>query len=598
MTPPHVLTTHPLGGPYPLEELRRRYPQLGDVALGIREKCVNDPLYLGAEVLGSELFRTPSTAHRAVGDSLSRCENSLYVDHRGTLKTTLHNVVGTHYLWIRFPNARYLFLQSNKDIANQISRLVRSHFVMNRAYKAVFPEFSMESADDSNVTSWSHPARQEYTAEGSFNVGTPGATTTGTHYEVIGASDLMNTATVPPPCGLSTIENMKSIIAWYASTDGLLVHPRQRRALCPPAHKTYNSNRWHDADHVAQILTADPNQPDGTRCKGKNGAYHDGEPGRITDGGYFRKIIRGVKRAPDGVAWLPTWAEVIPTGDLAALRASPSMTAATWAANFCSDPMPEGGMAFERRWLHTYGKDRCKNADWGGRCSDHHPEPLRESLVIAVTVDSAILDPATSRVAKSDRSALVTSGVEGEFPKRLYVLDILAGKWKPGDLVEKVFGVCAVWRPNWVGIEDIGAGLAIESMFLSEMQRSDRRVPYRKIKMPGISRVASKDARIAPLHAHAQNFGIWIHEDGRHEALVEELLRFGVAEHEDLADALGMRGVDLYSWTPSNAKKAAPELTFVPGRKPLTGADIIKRAQDRVRARKAPPWKRLTRHTA
>lgn len=589
-----VLTTHPHGGPWPVDVLRAKYPQLGDIALGIRKKCVDDPLYFGAEILGSDLFRTPSTAHRAVAEAISRCENSLYVDHRGTLKTTLHNVVGTHSLWIRFPNTRYLFLQSNKDIANQISRLVRSHFTMNKAYKALFPEYAMEPVDDGNVTSWSHPARQEFTAEGSFNVGTPGATTTGTHYEVIGASDLMNTSTVPPPCGLSTVENMKAIIAWYSSTDGLLVHPKQRRRLCPPAHKTYNSNRWHDADHVSQLLSNDPFQPDGTRCKGERGVYHDGSPERAEGGGYFHKIIRGVKRAEDG-AWLPTWPEVIPSKDLAALRASPSMTAATWAANFCSDPMPEGGMAFEKKWLHTYGVGRCKNAEWGGRCNERHPEPNREELVVAVTLDPSFLNPATGRVAKSDRSGIVTSGVETHMPKRLFVLDVLAGKWKPGDLIEKVFDACGFWKPSWVGIEDIGGGIVMESMFLDEMLRSDRRVPYRKIKMPGINKVASKEARIAPLHAHAQHYGIWVHEDGRHEELVEELLRFGVAEHEDLADALGMRAVDLHSWTPEEKREDAPELTFVPGRKPLTGAEVIKRAQERVRARRAPSWQKSVR---
>lgn len=582
-----VLTAHEFGGPWPLEELRRRYPQLGDVALSIRKKCVESPLYLGAEVLGSDLFRTPSSAHVAVADSISRCEHSLYVDHRGTLKTTLHNVVGTHSLWIRFPNTRYLFLQSNKDIANQISRLVRSHYVQNAKLKAVFPEYAMETADDSNVTSWSHPARQEYTAEGSFNVGTPGATTTGTHYEVIGASDLMNTATVPPPCGLSTIENMKAIIAWFASTDGLLVHPEQRRALCPPAHKTYNSNRWHFGDHVSQLLNDDPLQPDGTKCKTGPDSYQDGSSQRVEGGGYFRKIIRGVKRAADG-SWIPTW-DRVPATDLAKLRASPSMTAAAWAANFCSSPMIEGGMAFDPRWIHTYGNQLCKNE----RCAERHVAPSRESLVIAVTIDSAILDPATSRgIAKSDRSALVTTGVEAQMPKRLFVLDTVAGKWRAGDLVEKVFDVCGFWKPAWVGIEDIGAGLAIEQMFLAEMQRSDRRVPYRKIKMPGINRVSAKEARIAPLHAHAQHYGIYVHEDGRHQALVDELLSFGVAEHDDLADALGMRGVDLYSWTPDVKKGEQPELTFVPGRKAITGADIIKRAHERSRSKTAAPWRR------
>lgn len=534
------------GGPYALAELRERFPDLTDTDLDLRRRCVADPLFLAAEVVfgdmprASNLFLVPPSQHREVAQAMIDQASCLYVDHRGTLKTTLQDHVGSVWQLLKYVNDRILFLQSVVDVAKQISRVVRGTYEKNKALRKLFPEYAMQRSDDGNVLSWSVPCRTRVTVEGSFTVGTPETSLTGLHFEVIKATDLMNTSTVPPPCGLSTVEKMKTIIAWYASTDGLLVHKSQ----CPRAHKTYNSNRWHDGDHVAQIK------------RGNNG--------------YFRIVERGVKRGDDGT-FIPTWPECADAAQLAEIRSRPSMTAATFAANFCSDPLPEGGSAFLRPWFKTYRE-------------------IPGDLVIAITCDPAFTEATSSRAAKSDRSGFVVSGVSAT-TKDLYVLEIRAGRWGPDDCVEQMFQLASFWSPSWVGYEDTGSSRALVAILLARMQRTGQMLPYRAIKMPGsLNKTSSKEARIGPLHAHAQHFGVFVHEDERHEELVEELLRFGVAEHDDLADALGMRAMDLYAGDMRSAVPEAAPMTFVPGRKLPTGDEVVARAIERSRMRGAPPW--------
>ena len=553
------MSLNPLGGPHTVDELRRIYPQLGGVALDIRKKCIESPLFLMSKILcgarETNLLETPSEGHREVERAMIAFENILYVDHRGTLKTTVLDEGGSVWELLFDPEIRTLFLQSNAENAKMMSRQIRGHFKTNRALRALFPEYEINTGDDGNVLSWSVPCKRTVTLEGSFNVATPGVSTTGLHFDTIRASDLMNPETVPPPCGRATPETMKSIIAWYATTDGLLV----TKNINPRAHRTIDSNRWCDADHVGQILRDDPKQPE--------------------QGGYFRKIIRGVKRGADG-RFIPTWPEGIPSEELHAIHDRPTMTPALWASNYQSDPLPEGGMAFKREAIHTYG-----DTDSPKLCQCNARHRLPDDLEIATTVDPAFTDQSAKKAYKSDRSGIITSGV-ARSNKHLYVLDARAGRWEAMQLIEAIFETCAFWKPMWVGIEDIAAGLALKSVFLSEMLRSGRMVPYRDIRMPGANRVSSKEARIFPLHAHVHRWGLYVHEDGRHDALVDELLRFGVGEHDDLADALGMRGVDLYAGAADEKKEERPMLRMLPKFK----------FPERRKTGSVRPWDRAKKH--
>lgn len=471
---------------------------------------MRDPLYLGSEIMARTLLRTPSPAHREVAQAMVEQRNILYVDHRGTCKTTLVDEIGSVYQLLRFHDDRILFLQWNEQNGKMISEMVRNHFVKNDVLREVFPEFAMRTNEEiGNILSWSVPCRTANTAERSFTVGTPGASLTGLHFEVIKATDLMNTSTTPPPCGLGTVETMKAVIDWYASTNGLLVSKK----MCPRAHRTYDSNRWHDGDHVAQLVRDDKDDK-------------------------FLKVLCGVKRDDDG-RFIATWPEVIPSEELHAIESDPTMTAATWAANYCSDPLPEGGMAFRRDWFHIYGENTLCPV-----CSINHPEP--SELTVGITVDPAFSDGQVVKKQNS-RSAIIAAGVSPRPVPNLYVLGMQAGQWTPHDTVERIYNMVDVWRVRdtylWVGIEETGGSRGIISIFHQRMMNSGQFVPYRTIK-PGTRR-KDDPQRMGPLHAHAENMGIYVRPGM--EELVEELLRFGVAERNDLADALAMRAMELYA---------------------------------------------------
>lgn len=193
-------------------------------------------------------------------------------------------------------------------------------------------------------------------------------------------------------------------------------------------------------------------------------------------------------------------------------------------------------MHFKREWFHEYGSGKCS-------CGKEHVLP--RDMTLAITLDPAFSD-GKSQKKKGSRSAIVVSGVGTD--GHLYVLDTAAGQWSPYGTVEKLFEKIMFWRKTdpklWVGIEETGGAQGIIAIFKSEMVRTGRRVPYRLIRPA--SRAKDSPDRIGPLHSHAEHWGIFLKES--HDELREELLRFGVAERDDLADALAFRAMDLYMY--------------------------------------------------
>lgn len=511
---PNFPDVRTFGGPFSPEELHERYG-LDAVALDARRRCIEDPLYLASKVCSRlwqvNLMDRPSSAHREVAEAMVAQESIMYVDARGTAKTTLLDEVGGVHQLLSYPDDSLLFLQASGTNAEALISQVGNQFKFNPLMRELFPEYAMPQGGPGagSATKFTVPCRRVRSREESVEVGTPGASLAGRHYDVIFCSDVINENTAPPPCGKSTVETMKGLVSWYAQTDGLL----KGKEVNPRAHRRLDSNRWHDGDLIGSI----------TRNEDKKGVRT------------FRRVIRGVVRGPDG-RWVPTWPEVKTPEMLEAIYSGPTMNLATWQANFCSDPLPEGGMTFVREWFHEYGVERCP------ACNKRHDRP--EKLQIAITVDAAWSDGKSAK-KKNSRSALVVSAVGSDH--HLYVLEIAAGQWSPHETVERLFRMAEFWRAYdeslWVGIEDVGGSRGMIAIFESEMLRTNRLMPYRKMK-PLSSSKDSPD-RIGPLHSHAQHFGIFVRPE--HGELVEELLRFGVAERNDLADAFAYRAKDMYA---------------------------------------------------
>jgi hypothetical protein len=541
------------GGPFTPQELRERYG-LDEVALSTRRRCVLDPLYLASEVCSAlwqaNLMRTPSSAHREVAQTRVRQQSVLYVDARGTAKTTLLDEVGGAYQLLCWPDDSLLFLQSSESNAKALLGQVRSHFVHNPVMRQLFPEYAMGPLEGSEHA-FSVPCRRVRAREQSAEWGTPGTQLAGRHYDVVFSSDLMNENTTPPPVGRGTLESMVALVGWYAQTDGLL----KGKEVNPRAHRCIDSNRWADGDLVGEVLR-------------KEDAV-----GRRT----FVRVLRGVVRGEDG-EWVPTWPEVKTPQMLAEIHDGPTMTAATWAANFQSDPLPEGGASFLREWFHHYGTGaRCP-------CGRLHERPAR--LEVGVTLDPAFADGESVK-RRNSRSGLVASGVCPE--GLLWVLDVQAGQWSPDETAERLTASWETWERvfpgTWAGVEKTGGSEGLLAVLRNRFARTGRHVPLRLMRPAG--RAKGSPDRIGPLHATAEHFGIFV-RPGLHDELVEELLRFGVARRNDLADALAMRAMDLY--VPRGVRQETVTRPDNPRGLP-TGEDVLRVLAARHRPRSQ--WERV-----
>ncbi len=543
----------PHGGPHSIADLQAKFPQIDSAALEVRRACIASPIYLAATLLScmwkQNLFDRPSEAHRLVEQAMIAQTDTLYVDARGTAKTTLLDEVGTVWQLLKYPNDSVLLTHSSATNAKGLSHSVRVHFVLNKRLCGIFPEYEMPQIEAGNILAWSVPCRELGGREDSVECATPGTATAGRHYDVVKSSDWMNEQTTPL-YGLGSIEVMNGLVALFSQVRAML----QAREVNPRAHYTIDSNRWHDGDLPGTIIRRDK------------------------DANVVRKIVRGVTGSPG--SFVSSWPEVKKPEDIQRIYDDPTMTAAAFAANYRSDPLPDGGYAFNERWLHEYGKGT--HCVW---CNENHPEP--ESFRVGILLDPAFSDSKTD-AKKTDRSGLVVVGVSPQ--RRIHVLYSAAGRgWDETEICRRLFNAMDVYggheedkkrfTSQYVGIEDTSGAKSIIRIFNNEALMTGRHVNYRKIAPGG----KSKSARIAPLHHIAQEWGIFVRRS-EHKELCEELIRFGVAEHDDLADALAYAADDVWAATPE-APLVKVKLTMVPPPPPYTEADVRREIAEARRRR-------------
>lgn len=515
------------------EEVRARFG-LTDAEIDIRARCIEDPLFLGAEVIQHDrlpLFRSPCKEHVEASRAMIDQTDFMLLLPRGHLKTTLVDEIGTIWQLLKYPNDRLLLMQASLENAKAIAGQIRHHFMRNKVLRALFPEYAIDSREEEGaVMRFSVPCKTIVTRESSVEIGTPGASLSGRHYDVIAGSDLMNEQNTPPPCGNSTVEEMEKVKAWYATADGLL----ETKMANPRAHKRIDGTFWSDADLYKKIIEDDRH-------------------------GHWRKIVAGITRK-DGGGWVPVW-DLFTEEMIREKYESPTMTPALWAANYAMDPQPESGsMRFLREWIRYY-------------------EDVPKNLNVAITVDPAWTEAKKARSGKSDRSAVVVTGID---PRgRLYVLDAVAGRWGVNELVETVFEKAMFWKPEWVGFEQDDKGL--KSIWFMEMQRTKRFFIYKSLK-PGTT---DKVRRAAPLNNLIQHWGLYVRR-GLHDALVEELLRFPVGKHDDYVDALAYRAHDVFVPHDESEIRKAPLPSRVAPSGYLTSDELLDGVARRERLRAEP----------
>lgn len=181
-----------------------------------------------------------------------------------------------------------------------------------------------------------------------------------------------------------------------------------------------------------------------------------------------------------------------------------------FSQEFQNEPLDEDGALFREEWII-----------W--RTLAELP-PLLEIY--------GFTDPSLGGSKTADFSAIVTLGrdpIEGH----IYVLDAVLERLTPEKLINKIFAVYENYRHMMMGFETI-AFQKVLKMWLDERSRREGvYIPIQEVTQGGIS----KETRITRLSPLVENGTIRFLK-GRTETLVEQLLRFPRADHDDGPDSL------------------------------------------------------------
>jgi len=143
------------------------------------------------------------------------------------------------------------------------------------------------------------------------------------------------------------------------------------------------------------------------------------------------------------------------------------------------------------------------------------------------------IDPAISLGARSDFTGIIVNAVD--YKNHWYIVEALAIKLKPNELIDKIFEIVAKYDPVMaVGMEKFSLEQVLKVSILAEAQKRDVAIPL--VDVPTDNRI-SKDARIRALQPKFMKREIFIKKD--QQALHHQILYYpkGV-KNDDVIDAL------------------------------------------------------------
>lgn len=155
------------------------------------------------------------------------------------------------------------------------------------------------------------------------------------------------------------------------------------------------------------------------------------------------------------------------------------------------------------------------------------------------------IDPALSEADTSDFTGVVVVHVDEE--KRWYVEFAKRLRVTPTQLVDYIFQVNTMFKPNVIGVEEVAYQKALLYFLDEEMRRRNTLLPVKGIKPPTTK---TKQTRILSLVPRFEWQRVLL-APGLHD-LEMELLQFPRGSHDDLIDALA--SIEMIYFNPDKEK--------------------------------------------
>lgn len=199
------------------------------------------------------------------------------------------------------------------------------------------------------------------------------------------------------------------------------------------------------------------------------------------------------------------WAKKYSLQDLE--RIKENIGAHDFASLYQQQPIDRASREFQEDWLQYFEK-----------------EPPGLTYFLAV-------DPAISKKDTACNSAVVVCGVDAN--SNIFVVDYVAAKLNPGELIDSIMDLASIWNPLKVGVENIAYQAAVSYYLQRAMEEKKMFLDIVELRHTG-----DKIARIRRLVPYFRSRKVFLKRDQK--ALIQEISEFPSGALVDIIDALSM----------------------------------------------------------
>jgi len=495
----------------------------------LRHKCQTDLYFLGKDILGIPLN---AIVHGAMcglfvqknplkdiyeQDSVKQ---RLLLAPRNSMKTTLDQADIVQWI-LCFPNVRILILTGTQDLAYRMVKELKAHFQLNLLLRALFPELCPVDPEAKwGVADEFTVPRTKNWREPTVSVSTIDSTKAGSHYEILKLDDCVTEV------NSRTAEQLKKVVDAFADTTPLM-EPQG-------SYRDYIGTRYDGQDAYGNLLRK--NQE----------AIDEGEEPET------KVLILSAWKVKEGreLETNSFGTPVIKADDVELLY-------------------PER-LGF--RWLHKqYREDPYKFS-----CQQlNNPDPNIEQLVKSFPLDLLLRHKIPydgmpfagtkylcwdlsgySKTASSDWTVGIVGMVDDQ--NRLFVIDIIRGKYNPVQQAAAIVEAAKQWKPEVTIIEDAQGARALEPTIVRIAQETQVEVPIRWSTPPRFE--GAKKTRIGFLATLLRADRLWFANYVENlKYLFEELTAYPYFRHDDHADALATLVMNLSFLAGTIAPVTSPE---------------------------------------
>lgn len=417
----------------------------------------------------------------------------------GSAKSTYGDVVAPTWAMGRWPGCRIILASYAAQIAYKHSRKARQ-VCRSTAYRALWSERPQLSDEASAVDDWQLSSGSNYMAAGILG-GINGNRANG----AIG-DDL-----------IAGIEEADSPTIRAKTKEAIRNDLKTR--LLPHAWIILMNTRWHEDDHIGELLPED----------------YDGRSGLLEcrDGQLWEvlNIPAKAERTDDPVGrpigeYL--WPEFYPAAHWQQFEHDP-LAQRTWSALYQQRPAPDTGTQFRREWFKWY-----------------EPDELPKELRLYGATDSAVT---AARENDFTEHGIAGMDTEGD----LWFFGWWSGQVETDESIAAFIALISEHKLTQWWDE----GGVIEKAIRPAVNRAMREAK-RYVALESLPSIADKTARVQAFRVrasagtvHLPRNAAWAHR------LIEQLIAFPSGRHDDMVDVCGLlgRGIDQMS----EASKPADE---------------------------------------